>query len=66
MIGQMAALGLGEQIWRRYLVIPDSSTQASELQGPMRNATPGTLLQERLTEIAAALGPFSGAPLPRN
>jgi hypothetical protein len=33
------------------------------LQGPMRNATPGTLLQERLIEIAAALGPLPHARL---
>ena len=33
------------------------------LQGPMRKARPGVLLQNRLTEVAAALGPLPHASL---
>jgi hypothetical protein len=33
------------------------------LQGPMRNATPGVLLQKRLDELAASLGPLPHARL---
>ena len=33
------------------------------LQGPMRNAAPGVLLQNRLSEIAATLGPLPHARL---
>jgi hypothetical protein len=33
------------------------------LQGPMRKARPGILLQNRLTEVAAALGPLPHASL---
>jgi hypothetical protein len=33
------------------------------LQGPMRTATPGVLLQKRLDELAVNLGPLPHAPL---
>ena len=40
----------------------DAATKIG-LQGPMRNAKPGVLLQNRLAEVAATLGPLPHASL---